>query len=162
MVLTTTRHFNGSGRRSRTKGASVTEQRARAQRNKLDAQAQSRNVQEEQELTQKMQQKKAVRQDLQARRRSIESLIEAYLQDHIGGNRSEKTIEWHRISLGLLNAFLKDLEITLIDEVEADDISAWFAHMRATPGMRGKVRSERTIQTYARSAHDMRNEFAPL
>src|SRR5450631_450973 len=39
-----------------------------------------------------------------------------------------------------------------IDDVESDDISAWFGHMRTTPGARGKVRSERTIQTYARSA----------
>jgi len=35
---------------------------------------------------------------------------------------------------------------------KADDISAWFAHLRSTPAARGKVRSERTIQTYARSA----------
>jgi site-specific recombinase XerD len=42
--------------------------------------------------------------------------------------------------------------ITQVDAVEADDISAWFAHLRTTPGARGKVRSERTIQTYARSA----------
>src|SRR5579859_4059043 len=46
----------------------------------------------------------------------------------------------------------EDLGITQIDDVEADDISAWFAHMRITPGATGKVRSERTIQTYARSA----------
>ncbi|MBO0794962.1 MAG: hypothetical protein J2P36_28980 [Ktedonobacteraceae bacterium] len=36
--------------------------------------------------------------------------------------------------------------------MEADDISAWFAHLRTTPGARGKARSERTVQTYARSA----------
>jgi integrase/recombinase XerD len=44
------------------------------------------------------------------------------------------------------------VEITEIDKVEADDISAWFAHLRSTPGAHGKVRSERTSQTYARSA----------
>ena len=37
-------------------------------------------------------------------------------------------------------------------EVDAPDINAWFAYMRKTPGSRGKPRSERTIQTYARSA----------
>jgi site-specific recombinase XerD len=83
----------------------------------------------------------------------IETLIEAYIQDHIGGNHSEKTLEWHRTALGLMQGFLEEeLDITQIDEVEADDISAWFAHMRSTPGANGKVRSERTIQTYARSA----------
>lgn len=35
--------------------------------------------------------------------------------------------------------------------MDAPDISAWFAYMRKNPGVRGKVRSERTIQTYARS-----------
>jgi len=46
----------------------------------------------------------------------------------------------------------EELDITQIEEVEADDISAWFAHLRSTPAARGKVRSERTVQTYARSA----------
>ncbi|HEU5377420.1 MAG TPA: tyrosine-type recombinase/integrase [Ktedonobacteraceae bacterium] len=143
----------GLGKRISRKGSPVTEQRAKAQHAKLDAQAEVRHAQQEQARTvQTIQQKKAVWQDLQARRHTIEALIEAYIQDHIGGNRSDKTVEWHRISLGLLRAFLEELEITQIDEVEAEDISAWFAHLRVTPGMRGKVRSERTIQTYARSA----------
>ena len=37
-------------------------------------------------------------------------------------------------------------------EIDAPDLSAWFAYMRTSPGSRGKPRSERTIQTYARSA----------
>ncbi len=79
--------------------------------------------------------------------------MEAYIQDHIGGNHSDKTIEWHRTALGLMQFFLKEeLDLSQIDAVEADDISAWFAHLRTTPGTRGKLRSERTIQTYARSA----------
>jgi len=48
--------------------------------------------------------------------------------------------------------FKEELDITQIEEVEVDDISAWFAHLRSTPAARGKVRSERTVQTYARSA----------
>jgi len=160
MVLRTTTNNSfaanrskGLGKRISRKGSSVTEQRAKAQHAKLDAQAEVRHAQEEPaRAVQTKQQKKTVRQDLQARRQTIEALIKAYIQDHIGGNRSDKTVEWHRISLGLLQAFLEDLEITQIDEVEAEDISAWFTHLRTTPGMRGKVRSERTIQTYARSA----------
>src|SRR5262249_45543061 len=75
------------------------------------------------------------------------------LQDHIGGNHSAKTLEWHRTALGLMHLFFKEqLDITQIEEVEAEDISAWFAHLRATPGARGTIRSERTVQTYARSA----------
>jgi site-specific recombinase XerD len=53
----------------------------------------------------------------------------------------------------LLQSFLqKERGISLIGEVDAPDINAWFASMRKTPTSRGKVRSERTIQTYARSA----------
>ncbi len=141
----------GLGRRGGKRGSPVTEERAKAQRARLDAQAEARHVQEE--AVRKTQEKKVARQDLQARRRAIETLIEAYIQDHIGGNHSEKTLEWHRTALGLIRLFLaEELDITQIDDIEADDISAWFAHMRMTPGARGKVRSERTIQTYARSA----------
>jgi hypothetical protein len=88
-----------------------------------------------------------------ARPQTIESLLEAYLHDQIGGNRSPKTIEWHRIALGFLNDFFQEQRgISEIEAVEAEDISAWFAHLRTTPGAHGKPRTERTVQTYARSA----------
>ncbi len=143
-----------AGRRTQKKGSRVTEERAKAQRAKLEKEAEVRQGQEEQEVAvHPAQNKKTGRQEAQARRRVIETLIEAYIQDHIGGNHSEKTLEWHRTALGLMQLFLKEeLDIAQIDEVEADDISAWFAHLRTTPGARGKVRSERTVQTYARSA----------
>ncbi len=143
-----------TGRRGQKKGSRVTQERAKAQRAKHDTQVEARHVQEERDAAaQKTRSKKAERQETQAKRRSIETLIEAYIQDHIGGNHSNKTVEWHRTALGLMHLFLKEeLDIPLIDDVEADDVSAWFAHMRTTPGARDKVRSERTIQTYARSA----------
>ncbi len=127
---------------------------ARSQRAKLDAQAQIHQQQEEQEaVARQTQHKKTVRQEMQTKRRFIATLMEAYIQDHIGGNSSEKTLEWHRTALGLMRLFLEEeLDITQIDDVEADDISAWFAHLRSTPGANGKMRSERTVQTYARSA----------
>jgi hypothetical protein len=144
----------GTDRRTHKKGSRVTQARAQAQRVKLDTLAEARHVQEEQEaVNHTIRNKKTVRQEMLVKRHVISILIEAYIQDHIGGNSSEKTLEWHRTALGLLHLFLEEeLEITQIDEVEADDISAWFAHLRSTPGARGKVRSERTIQTYARSA----------
>ena len=143
-----------AGRRATKKGSRVTEARAQAQRAKLDAQAETSHVLEEQEVViPTTQNKQVVRKEMQAKRRVVETLIEAYLQDHIGGNSSEKTLEWHRTALGLMHRFFKDeLGITQIEDVEADDISAWFAHMRITPSANGKVRSDRTIQTYARSA----------
>jgi integrase/recombinase XerD len=141
----------GPGKPTGKKGSRVTEARAKAQRAKLDVQAEARQQQEV--VIRQTQNKKSVRQNLQANRRAITTLIEAYLQDHIGGNHSEKTLEWHCTALGLMRLFLEEgLDITQINDVEADDISAWFAHLRATPGAKGKVRSERTVQTYARSA----------
>jgi len=146
--------LKGSSRQTNTKGSRVTDARAKAQRAKLDDQAQIRQQKAEQEaIVPQTQNKKRERQEMQAKRRVIATLIEAYIQDHIGGNHSEKTIEWHQTALGLMQIFLeKELGIIQIDEVEADDISAWFAHMRTSLGVNGKVRSERTIQTYARSA----------
>jgi len=130
----------------------VTEARARAQRAKLDAQKQERAEQN----THPKAKGKGTQRDLQARRRAaitIARAIEDYLQDHEGGNRSDKTLEWHRISLGLMQTYLEqERAITLVGEIDAPDISGWFAHMRKAPGQHGKIRSERTIQTYARSA----------
>ena len=137
-----------AGKRAQKKGSRVTEERAKSQRSKLNTQAEARHAQEEQEaVTQKTQSKKAGWQEGQGKRRVIESLIEAYIQDHIGGNHSDKTVEWHQTALGLMQLFFQEtLDITEIDAVESEDISAWFAHMRVSPGARGKVRSERTIR----------------
>jgi hypothetical protein len=82
----------------------------------------------------------------------MERAIADYLLDHEGGNSSQKTLQWHQTALGLQCNFLQEERgITLVGEVDAPDINAWFASMRKTPSSRGKVRSERTIQTYARS-----------
>jgi site-specific recombinase XerD len=132
--------------------------RASAQRDKLDAQTEARAQQEEQEAketTRKPNGKHEQRQLLANRRANttIPHAIEDYLQDHAGGNHSDKTLEWHRTALGLMRSFMEqERGITLVGEVDATDISAWFAHMRTSPGGHGKPRSERTIQTYARSA----------
>ena len=134
------------GRRSQKKGSPATENRARAQRAKLEKQAEQRLAHAAQEQAEaNTARRKTARQDREARRRSIESLIDAYLQDHIGGNRSDKTVEWHRIALGFFQQFLQEqLAINEIDEVEAEDISAWFTHLRKVPGVRGKLRTERS------------------
>ncbi|MBO0783436.1 MAG: tyrosine-type recombinase/integrase, partial [Ktedonobacteraceae bacterium] len=58
-----------------------------------------------------------------------------------------------RTALGLLQTFLeRDRAITHVDEIDAPDITAWFTFLRKIPGARGKMRTERTVQTYARSA----------
>ena len=145
------------GDTTRRRRKHVAEARATAQRAKLDAQAQARSQQEAQSSTATRKPKgKQDQQRLLSNRRAnttIAHAIEDYLQDHTGGNHSDKTLEWHRTALGLLQTYLEqERGITLVGEVDAPDISAWFAHMRISPGGHGKTRSERTIQTYARSA----------
>jgi len=129
----------------------VTEARARAQRAKLNAQAQVR----QQQAASAPANPKASQASLQAKRRATTTLthaIDDYLQDHEGGNHSKKTLEWHRTALGLFQRYLEEERtITLVGEIDAPDISAWFAHLRTAPGKHGKPRAERTIQTYARS-----------
>ncbi len=142
-------------RKVRKRRSDLTEARARAQRAKLDAQVEERQQQADREAAAQKSKGKATQADIQARRRAATTIaraIDDYLQDHDGGNHSEKTLEWHRTALGLLRRFLEEQrEITLIGEVDASDISAWFAHLRKVPGKQGKPRAERSIQTYARS-----------
>jgi site-specific recombinase XerD len=144
-------------RRERTRASKrVTEARALAQRAKLDAQAEARQEPVTQAGSSKQRSGKHTQRGLQANRRAhttVARAIEDYLLDHEGGNHSAKTLEWHRTALGLMRAYFEeDRGITLVGEIEAADINAWFAHMRKSPGGHGKPRSERTIQTYARSA----------
>src|SRR5438067_677294 len=55
-----------------------------------------------------------------AKKGAIEQAIKDYLADHEGGNHSEKTLEWHRTALGLLEAYLEqEQQITLVTEVDA-------------------------------------------
>jgi len=136
----------------------VAEKRATAQRTKLDAQVQARAQQAAEKAAEAATSKPKGRheqQRLQASRRAgttIARAVDDYLQDHAGGNHSDKTLEWHRTALGLMRTYFeKERGISLVGEVDAPDISAWFASMRKTPTGRGRFRSERTIQTYARS-----------
>ena len=138
----------------------MTEARAAAQRAKLDAQAEARKTAEKEQSSQTTPRKQArgkqEQQRLLANRRAgttLQRAIADYLLDHEGGNSSLKTLQWHQTALGQLRSFLEqERSITLVGEVDAPDINAWFAYMRKTPGSRGQPRSERTIQTYARSA----------
>jgi hypothetical protein len=62
------------GRHTSKKGSPVTEERAKAQRAKLNAQAEARQREEEQEAAASTtQNKKTARQEIQAKRRTIET-----------------------------------------------------------------------------------------
>lgn len=134
--------------------AQVTGARAAAQRAKLDAQDEQRQRAPKRAAAPRSAKRKT--DQGRASRRSgttLEQAIAHYLLDHEGGNASPKTLQWHQTALGLLRTFLQEeRNITQVTEIDAPDINAWFASMRKTPTRRGKLRSERTIQTYARSA----------
>ena len=124
----------------------VTEARTRTQRAKRDTQARATTLPS----------RSNIREDAQGKKQTstgIAGAIDAYLQDHEGGNHSHKTLEWHATALGLLRRYLEaERAIIQVEEVDAGAISGWFAHLRMVPGQRGKPRAERTVQTYARSA----------
>ncbi|RAQ95953.1 tyrosine-type recombinase/integrase [Thermogemmatispora tikiterensis] len=131
----------------------LTEQRAIAQRAEQDRRKASERKRDRREQTVAEQATRPIERSARRQRGYlIEDLIEAYLQDQAGGNRSPKTIAWHRISLKLLRVFLREQQgIETIEAVEAADLSAWFLHLRTTPGKYGKQRTARTVQSYARS-----------
>src|SRR5260221_8292230 len=137
-----------------TSSRKVTGARATAQRAKLDAQAEARQRKAEDTAPAKPSSTKRDRERPGNRRAAtIEHAIADYLLDHAGGNHSAKTLELHHTALRLIRAYLEEeCKITLVEDIDAPDLNGWLAHLRKTPGSRGKPRSERTIQTYARSA----------
>jgi site-specific recombinase XerD len=144
-------HAEAASRLHKVKRPVVTNARANAQRTKIDLEREER----EQTARAKpaLSHKSARSQPLSKRQGvSLAGAIESYIQDHVGGNHSPKTLEWHQTALGLLQAFLEQEEgLVGVREIDADHLTRWLAFMRKHPGARGKVRSERTIQTYARS-----------
>jgi site-specific recombinase XerD len=133
----------------------VTGTQASAQRAKLDVQVEARKQGTAEVAKSRGYKGKSGCQQQSIHRRASITLIQSiedYVLDHEGGNHSPKTVEWHRTALGLLQTYLaQEREITLVAEIDAPDLNAWLAYLRKSPGGHGKVRSERTIQTYARS-----------
>ena len=77
----------------------VTEARALAQRAKQNTQTSEHTSPDVQPNINRKAKMKGKTPDLQAKRRTsttIARAIEDYLQDHEGGNHSDKTLEWHR------------------------------------------------------------------
>jgi site-specific recombinase XerC len=139
-----------SGRPRLIRSKPVTEARALAQRQKIDRVREK--LQESTELKARPipSRKPGIKAGSQAM--TVRRALEGYIEDQIGGNRSPKTIEWHQTALGLFTTYLDEQEqMTLVSEIDALHITGWFAYLRKVEGGHGKIRSERTIQTYARS-----------
>ena len=87
-------------------------------------------------------------------RRNERTLLKAfdeYLADHRSQNHSPKTIAWHTLSLGNLIAFLEQKGIIYIKDLEKEQLVEWINVLTQEPGLKGKLRNARTINTYARS-----------
>jgi site-specific recombinase XerD len=140
-----------SGRpRSTSRPKPVTEARASAQRQKVERQRSQHLEQADQQERLPEPAARLSKKGTQAT--SAVQAMHIYIQDQIGGNRSPKTIEWHSTALGLFTTYLTEQErIMFVTEIDAMHITGWFTYLRTTLGGHGKVRSERTIQTYARS-----------
>src|SRR6266567_4672573 len=144
--MTRKRGFHMVSPRSQKASSKVTEARAVAQRDKLDAQAEARRQQAvAKKPIPKPSRSRKGQEDLLSKRRSattVERAIANFLDDQEGGNHSAKTLEWHRTALRFFHLFLKEeRSITLVAEIDAPDISAWFASMRKTPTGRGRIRT---------------------
>jgi integrase/recombinase XerD len=138
------------GRPRTSSGPKVAEKRAAAQRQKIERERAARAEQTQRKSPQPLTRKSVPKAGAQTI--TVNRAREAYIQDQVGGNRSKKTIEWHQTALGLFSTYLAEQEqITLVTEIDAIHITGWFAHLRTSIAGNGKVRSERTIQTYARS-----------
>ena len=95
-----------SGRPRRTsRPKSVTEERARAQRQKVDRGRESRlespGIKEYPAVSRPLALK------VGSQTMTVKRALEGYIEDQIGGNRSKKTIEWHRTALGLFTTYLE-------------------------------------------------------
>src|SRR6266536_400259 len=103
----------------------TTESRARAQRAKLDVQADIQTSQSKNTVKQAKNVKR--KQEGQKREQNtitLADMIDEYLRDHEGGNHSDKTLEWHFTALNLLCRYLEEeRKILYIEEVNAPDIS---------------------------------------
>jgi site-specific recombinase XerD len=87
-------------------------------------------------------------------RRNERTLLKAfdeYLADHRSQNHSPKTIAWHTLSLGNLISFLEQKGIIYIKDLEKEHLVEWINALTQEPGLKGKLRKARTINTYARS-----------
>ncbi len=92
-----------------TSSRKVTEARATAQRTKLDTQAEGRRSKTEDAARARPSPGKRERERPGNRRgATIERAIADYLLDHVGGNHSHKTLEWHRTALTLMQAYLEE------------------------------------------------------
>jgi hypothetical protein len=120
-------HQSPKPQRSRKATNHTTDARAAAQRAKLDAQTETIPLESVPLAPVGKQKKKKEPHHLLSDRRAgrtVEQAIGDYILDHEGGNRSKKTIEWHRTALRFLREFLaQERQITLVGEITGPDLT---------------------------------------
>ncbi len=91
-------------------------------------------------------------------RLTIERAIQEYLQAHRTVGHRPKTLEWHRMVLCHLQAYLlTSCHLLLVNQITETTIRSWLASAPKTPASRGLPRSASTIETYARSVRAFYN-----
>jgi site-specific recombinase XerD len=84
---------------------------------------------------------------------TIAGAIQAYLEAQREAGRSSKTLEWHRIALGLFQQYLVyERHLLWLGEIIESEVRGWVTFLQTTPSRNDTARSARTIGTYARSA----------
>jgi hypothetical protein len=117
-----------SPRQSRPRGSVVTDARAAAQRAKIEAEREAGFADLAQPVS--VSPKKTARPAPERSRQgmSLAGAIDAFIQDHIGGNHSPKTLEWHQTSLGLFASFLQqEGPLRSVRDIEPTHITGWLA-----------------------------------
>ncbi|GLV58972.1 tyrosine recombinase XerD [Dictyobacter sp. S3.2.2.5] len=83
--------------------------------------------------------------------RTIRKSIDEYIADHQSQHHSIKTVKWHQLALGHLANFLEQQGVIYIKDLEKEHLVDWINLLTEEPGSRGKLRTTRTVNYYARS-----------
>jgi integrase len=85
--------------------------------------------------------------------RTIEQAIQDYLEDQRSHHRRPKTLEWHKIALGLFQHYLlTEHQCILLRQITEAEVDGWLAALPQMPTATGTLRSPNTVESYARSA----------
>jgi site-specific recombinase XerD len=84
--------------------------------------------------------------------KTIEQVIEAYLQDHRKANHRPKTLECYQNALSQFQQYLLiERQLLQVAHLTKRDIQGWPEFLRQIPGATGKQRSAITVETYVRA-----------
>jgi site-specific recombinase XerD len=84
---------------------------------------------------------------------TLAQAVEQFLQEEQALGRSPETLDWHKLGLKQLQAYLSRRRFSLLNSVTETEMRGWLAFLRAEPSATGTIRTANTVMTAARSAH---------